>query len=136
MSSIDSVEFFADDVDDVKPDVKYRSPFDPRQVGNPLRASLAALAIKPSSSTSSTSSIKEGAAAAPGPSRHQEPWGIRWQSQGRIPEGDLGPADPPRKRGRPKGSKSRPRVAFAIDTLPECQEKLRAEERLAKMSSR
>ena len=126
------MEFVADD-DDIKLDVKYRISFDPRQIGDPLRASLAALAIRPSSSTSS---IEEGAAAAPGPSRHQEPWGIRWQSHGRIPKGDLGPADPPRKRGRPKGSKLRPRVAFKIDTLPERQEKLRAEERLAKMSSR
>ena len=129
------MEFIADNDVDVKPDLKYRVPFDPRQIGDPLQASLAALAIRPQPSSTS-SSIEEGAEATPGPSRFQEPWGIRWKSQGRIPEGDLGPADPPRKRGRPKGLKSRPRVAFAVYTLPECQEKLRAVERLAKMLSR
>ena len=54
----------------------------------------------------------------------------------RIPEGDLGPADPPRKRGMPKGSKTRPRVAFNLQTLLERAEKLKAEERLAGMTSR
>ena len=133
ISSIESVEFFTDNTDNVKPDVRLEIPVDPRQIGNPLQAGLAALAIRLSSSTSS---VNEGAAAAPGPSRHQEPWGLRWQSNGRIPQGDLGPVDPPRKRGRPKGSKLWPRVAFATDTLPERQEKLKAEERLSKMSSR
>ena len=132
VSSIESVEYFADEVDDVKPVVKREIALDPRQFDDPLQASLAALAIR---APSSTSSAEEGAAAAPGPSgHHQEPWGLRWQSNGRIPQGDLGPADPPRKRGRPKGSKSRPRVAFATDTLPERQEKIRAKERLARMS--
>ena len=93
LSSIDLVEFFADDV---KPDVKQGIPFDPLKIGDPLQASLAALAIRPSSSTSS---VDEGAAAAPGPSRHQEPWGLQWQSHGRILQRDCGPADQPWKSG-------------------------------------
>ena len=133
VSSIESVKFFKDEFEDVKPDVRPAIPWDPRQVGEPLQANLAALAIRAPSSSSLT---EEGATAAPGPSSHPEPWGLRWQSNGRIPQGDLGPADPPRKRGRTKGSKSRPRVAFALDTLPERQKKIRAEERLARMSSR
>ena len=71
MSSIESVEFVADDND--KPDVKYGIPFNPRQIGDPLQASLGASAIWPSSSTSS---VNQGAAATPGPSRYQELWGI------------------------------------------------------------
>ena len=131
VSSIESVEFVADEFD-VKPDVKV--PFYPRQLGDLLQAGLGALAIRPPSSSSS--STGEGAATAPGPSRFQELWGIWHQSQGRIPEGDLGPADPPRRRGRPKGSKSRPWVAFSLDTLPDRQEKLRAKQQLAEMSSK
>ena len=135
VSSIESVEFVAEDFKDfdVKPDLKI--PLDPRQSGDQLRVRIAALAIPPPPSSDS-SSAGEAAAAAPGPSRFGEPWGIRPQSHGRIPEGDLGQADPPRRRGRPKGSKSWPRVAFSLDTLPERQEKLRAEERLAVMSSK
>ena len=135
ISSIESVEFVEEEEEeeDVKPDLKFGIPFDPRQRDNLLQASLAALAIRPSSSSSS---VNEGTSAAPGPSRFPEPSGLRGQSLGHIPEGDLGPADPPRRRGRPKGSKTRPRVAFGLATLPERQEKLKAEERLAKMSSK
>ena len=53
-----------------------------------------------------------------------------------VPDPNLGPADPPRHRGRPKGSKSRPRVEFVSATLPEKGEKLRAEARLAKIASK
>ena len=127
------MEFFTDEIGEVKADVKPEIPLDPRQIGDPLQVGTTALAIRPSSSL--TSSVDEGAAAASGPS-HPEPWGLRWQSNGHNPQGDLGPADSPRKRGRPKGSKLRPRVAFATDTLPERQEKLQAKERLAKMLSR
>ena len=109
---------------DVKPDIKVK--LDPRQV----RRGLAALTIQPPSPSSSTSG--EAVAAAPGPSN----WGVRSQALNRIPEGDLGPADPPRRRGRPKGSKTRPRVSFNLTTLPERKEKVEAEKRLAGMSSR
>ena len=111
---------------DVKPEVKVE--LDPRQ----LRAGIAALAIRPPPSSAS-SSMGEPAAAAPGPL--SQGWGVRVAGLSRIPEGGLGPADPPRRRGRPKGSKTRPRVAFNLDTLPERQEKLKAEERLASMSA-
>ena len=111
---------------------KLQIPFDPRQRDDPLQARIAALAI----SLSSSSSIAEGPSTAPGPFRYAEPWGLRGQRLSHVPEGDLGPADLPRRRGRPKGSKSRPRVAFEIATLPERQEKLRAGERLVKMASK
>ena len=125
MSSIKSVEFVEDNV---KLDVKYGIPFNPRQQSDPLQASLAALAIRPSSSSSTKAQ----------PQLLDRP-GFRSRgafhiSLGRIPEGDLGPADRPWKRGRPIGSKSRPRVSFGLATLPERQEKLKAEERLARMS--
>ena len=132
VSSIESVEFIADKFN-VKPDIKVA--LDPRQAGDPLQVGLPALVIRPPPSSSSSSTGK-GAAAAPGPSRFADLWGIRNTSQGRIPEGDLGPADPPRRRGRPKGSKSRRRVSFALTTMPERQEKIRAAERLARMSSK
>ena len=120
---IESVEFVEGE-EDVKPELKF---------GIPQQASLVALVIRPSSSSSS---VDEGASVAPSPSRFPKPWGLRGQSQGHIPKGDLGQADPPRQRGRPKGSKSRPRVAFRLATLPERQEKLKAEEQLAKMLSK
>ena len=102
ISLIESVEFVADKFD-FKPEVKI--PVDPRQFDGLLRVGLAALAKRPPPSSSSSSAGK-GPAAAASPSRFQEPWGIRHQNQGRIPKGDLGPADPPRKRGRPIGLKS------------------------------
>ena len=126
------VEFVADE-SDIKPEVKIL--VDPCQFDGPLQVGLPALAIQPPLSSSSLS-VGKGPAAAAAPSRFQEPWGIQNQSQGRIPEGELGPADPPRRRRRPKGSKSRPRVQFSLSTLPERQEKLWAEEQLAEMSSK
>ena len=117
MSSIESVEF--EEFEEFKPDVKlFGIPFKPRQRDDPLQVSLVALAIHPSSLSSS---VDEGPPGAPGPSRFAEPWGLRGQRLSHVPE------------GCPKGSKSRPRVAFEIVTLPERQEKLKAEERLAKM---
>ena len=127
-SSIESAEFVVDEDFDV--DVKHpvKLELDPCQ----LRAGIAALVIRPPPSSASSSTSGEAAAAAPGPSR----WGVRSQAPNRIPEGDLGPADPPRRRGRPKGSQTRPRVAFNVDTLPERAKKIKAEQRLARMSSK
>ena len=63
VSSIESVEF---QVEEFKPDVKlFGNPFDPRQRDNLLQASLAPLAIRPSSSSLS---VDEGPPGAPGPS--------------------------------------------------------------------
>ena len=124
-SDIESVEFVVNDnEEDVKPPVKIE--VDPRQ----LRAGIATLSIRPPPSSASTSSGK-AAAAVPGPSR----WGHRTEALCRIPDKSLGPADPPRGRGRPKGSKSRPRIEFGLATLPERAAKLKAEENLAGMSS-
>ena len=88
ISSIESVEFVADEDLEVKPVVKIE--IDPRQ----LRVGFAALALRPPPSTASSSRGEPAAAAAPGPSA--QGWGIRTQSHARIPEGDLVPADPPR----------------------------------------
>ena len=87
ISSIEPVEFVADDDYDVKLVVKIE--LDPRQ----LRAGIAALAIRPPPSSAS-SGTGEPAAAAPGPS--SQSWGVRTAGLSRIPEGGLGPADPPR----------------------------------------
>ena len=122
-SSIESVEFVLDDEFDVKPP---KVEIDLRQ----LRRGIAALTIAhlPTSPSSSTS----GDAGAPGPSN----WGIRLAPLNRIPEGNLSPADPPRKRGRPKGSKTQPRLAFSLVTLPERKESAMARQRIAVMSSK
>ena len=95
-SSIESAEFVLDEDFDVIDEKPVKIEPDPRQ----LRAGIAALAIRPPLSAASSSSSK--AAAAPGPSG----WGVRGVSLGQIPCGELGPADPPLKRGRPKGSKA------------------------------
>ena len=121
-SSIESVEFILDEFDVKPPKVE----LDPQQ----LRASIAALAIAPP--PMSPSSSTSGDAGAPGPSN----WGVRYVPLNRIPGGDLGPADPPRRRGRPKGLKTRPRVAFSLETLPERKESAMARQRIAVMSSK
>ena len=108
---------------EVKPVIKTEEP-------QRLRAGLAALAIRPPPSTASLST-SGGAAAAPGPSG----WGVRGVALSIEPGGDLGPADPPRRQGRPKGSKTHPRVAYNIDTLPERPAKIKAEGRLAEMKN-
>ena len=92
-SSISSAEFIVHEDFDIKPPVKIE--VDPRQLG----AGLAALAIRPPPSAASSSASSEPAAAAPGPSQ----WGVRGAALCRVPEGSLGPADPPRRRGRAKG---------------------------------
>ena len=123
VTSAESAEFVQDVDWDVKPPVKVE--LDPRQ----LRAGIAALAIVPP--PSSPSSSTSGEAGAPGPSN----WGVHSVPLNRILEGNLGPADPPRRRGRHTGSKTRPRVAFNLDTLPERVKELKAEEHLAGMTS-
>ena len=125
-SSIESAEFIVDEEFELKPPIKIE--IDPRQ----LRAGIPALAIRPPPSAASLSASSEAAAAAPGPSN----WGVRGAALSRVPGGELGLADPPRQRGRPKGSKTRPRVAYNLDTLPERPAKIKAKERLAGMSSR
>ena len=100
-----SVEFFIDDAEDVKVKVEASVEVteDPRQ----LCARLAAIRVAQPAPTASSSS-KEVA----GPSGTA----YRTQALRRIPSAQLGPAEPPRGRGRPKGSKSRPRVALTFVT--------------------
>ena len=100
----DSAEFVVDerDVEDVKLEPKIEP--DPRQ----LSARVAALAIRHPALSASTSSEE-----AQGPYIPE----YRTQPLCRIPSGQLGPADAPRGRGRPKGSKSRPRIE-AVHGLP------------------
>ena len=93
-SETSSVEFVVDEEDLERP-VKAENPVkiepDPRQ----LTARIAAITIRQPASTSSEE--------AQGPSGSD----YRTQPLSRIPSGQLGPADPPRGRGRPKGSRSR-----------------------------
>ena len=86
VSSLEYVKFVADEDFDVKPAVKV-------ELGPRMRAGIAALAIRPHPSSASSES-GEPAAAAPGPS--SQGWGVRTAGLFRIPEGGLGPADPPR----------------------------------------
>ena len=97
-SEVDSMEFVIDDEDaDDKPEVgSIKIEPDPRQ----LIARVAAIETRQPASTASTSSEE-----AQGPSLY------RTQPLCRVPPCQLGPADPPRRPGRPKGSKSRLRIA-------------------------
>ena len=75
----------------------------PRQ----LVARVAAITIRQPESAASTSSEE---AQVPSTSFY------RTQPLCRVPSAELGPADPPRRPGRPKGSKSWPRIA-AVHSL-------------------
>ena len=96
------------DEDTIKREQPIKVEADPRQI----TLGLAAIAIRPANSAASTSSEE-----AAGPSHTA----YLTEALCRIPSGQLGPADPPRGRGRPKGSKSRPRIpiTFGISTPPE-----------------
>ena len=96
VSLIKSVEFVADGFDefDVKPDIE--APFDPRQFGDPLQVRLAALAIRPSP-YSSSSSVGDPAGPSRIPERIPEAFGFRakaaspqgtWAQQTQLREED------------------------------------------------
>ena len=121
-SSIESAEFVIDEEFDLK---SPKIEFDPRQ----LQRSIAALAVVPSP-TSESSSASGRRSARP------IKLGCADSAAEQNPGGDLGPADPPRRRGCPKGSKTRPRVAFSLTTLLERKAKLEAERHLADMSNK
>ena len=110
--------------EDVEREIKVEKPFkiepDPRQ----LTARVAAIAIRQPTSAASTSSEE-----AQGP---REP-AYRTQPLCHVPSGQLGPADPPRGRGRPKGSKSRPRIPV-IYGLPFPPEKAAAAKARSEMT--
>ena len=106
-----SMEFVVNE-EDVERPIKVERPFkiepDPRQ----LTARIAAIAIRQPTPAASTSSEE-----AQGP---REP-AYRMQPLCHVPSGQPGPADPPRGRGRPKGSKFRPRipVVYGLPVPPE-----------------
>ena len=110
-SEPESVEFVVDEEDDerpVKQEVKVKIEPDPGQI----IAQVAAIAIRQPESAASTSSEE-----AQGPSTSS----YRTQPLCRVPSGQLGPADPPRRPGQPKGSKSRPRIpkVYGLPVPPE-----------------
>ena len=95
---------------------------DPRQI----RVGLAAICIRQHASTASTSSEEAGPSGT----------AYRTQALRRILLSVLGPADPPRGRGQPKGSKSRPRIelAFSLSVPPERAASVKARESLGRMT--
>ena len=124
-SEADSAEFVVDEEDErpIKVERPVKLEPDPRQI----RLGIAAIAIRQPASSASTSSEE-----APGPSRHAH----RTQALCRVPPSQSGPADPPRGKGRPKGSKSRPRipVIFSLATPPEQAASAKARKSLARMT--
>ena len=102
-SEPDSTEYAigADDVVYVKPDIGPVVERDPRQ----LTARVAAIAIQEAPSAASSPEAQR-----PSTSNY------RTQALCSVPSARLGPADPPQRPGRPKGSKSRPRFAAVTTT--------------------
>ena len=97
ISSIKLIE----DAENLKPRIPFdsrqqsdlRQQSDPRQQTDLLRASIAALAI------SSSSLDEKPPTVAPGRFRYAGAWGIRGAHLCHMPDGDMGLADPPRRRG-------------------------------------
>ena len=116
-----SVEFGLD-TDDVK--VKVEEPIEVAEDPGLLCAGLAAVQIARPAPTASAP-FEEVA----GPSGTA----YRTQALRRIPSAQLGPADPPRGRGRPKGLKNRPRVALTFGTSAP-PERAAAAKAMAKMT--
>ena len=132
--SEESVEFIVDEEDLERPvkleqPVKCERPFiiepDPRQI----TARIAAIAIGQPTSAASTS-LEEN----PGPSGTA----YRTQALRRVPSSQLGPADRPRGRGGPKGSKSRSRIpiVFGLSTPPERAATAKARAEMAEIGLR
>ena len=92
------MEFVLTEEYDEKPDFPVKIEPDPRQ----LVARVAAIRIRQPESAASTSSEE---AQRPSTSSYRK------QPLCCVPAAELGPADPPRRPGRPKGSKSWPRIA-------------------------
>ena len=123
-SEADSAEFIVNEEDEqpIKVEQPVKVEQDPRQIC----FGIAAISIRQPASAASSSSEE-----APGPSGTA----YRTQALRRVPSSQLGPADPPRGRGRPKGSKSRPRIplTFGLSVPPERAASVKARESLAKM---
>ena len=125
-SEADSVEFAFDE--DIERPVKQEQPVKIKQDPRQLTLRIAAIQIRQPASSASTSSGE-----APGPSGSGSGTAYRTKGLCQVLSSQLGPADPPRGKGRPKGSKSRPRIAisFGLPTPPE-----RAASAKARKSSR
>ena len=111
-SETDSVEFVFEDEEEEKPegDVKPRIELDPRQ----LSARVAAISIRQPESAASTFSGEERNCL------------FRMQPPCRVPPSQLGPADPPRRPGRPKGAHlARPGPADSAGTRSSGQSRQR-----------
>ena len=98
---------------------------DPR----PFIARMAAIAIRQPELAASTSSEE-----AQGPSTSS----YRTQPLCRVPSDQLGPADPPRRPGRPKGSKSRPGIpkVYGLPVPPKRAAAAKARSDMASASNR
>ena len=103
-SEASSVEFVLDDALEADVKVKVEALVMVEQEPRQLCVRLAAVSIRQAASSSSED--------VAGPSGMAYPT----QALRRIPSSQLGPADPSRGRGRPKGSKSRPRVPLTFGT--------------------
>ena len=123
--SEDSVEYAFDDEEfgpkPVKEEPVVKVEQDPRQ------PTIWVDAISIGQPTSAASTSSDG---------HSGPSGVAYRTQGlsTIPSGQLGPADPPKGRSYPKGSKSRPRIEPNFD-LPVPPERAAATKAQAEMES-
>ena len=120
-SEAESAEFVVNVKDEqaVKIEAPIKVERDPRQ----LCVRLATVSIwQPTSAASSSSSDAGPSGTA-----------YRMQALRRIPSSHLGPADPPQGRGRPKGSKSRPRIplTFVLSVPPERAASMEARKSIA-----
>ena len=95
------MEFIVDE-EDVERPIKVEPKIEPFPCQLSVR--IAAIAIQPASAASTSS---------------EEPYVPEYRTQPlcRIPSGQLGPAETPQGRGRPKGLKSRPRIE-SVHGLP------------------
>ena len=127
-SETSSVEFVVDEEDCERP-IKVERPIKIKPDLRQLTACIAAIAIRQPTLAASTSSEE-----AQGP---REP-DYCTQPLSRVPSGQLGPADPPRGRGRPKGSKSRTRipVVYGLPVPPERAAAAKARTEMTSSSSR
>ena len=111
---------------DIKPDIKL--DIGPEVTADPhqLTIRVAAIAIRPA-----------GASAASSTEAQRQPVpNYRTQPMCHVPSARLGPADPPRKPGRPKGSKSRARIAAIATTAVAPPMRLAARSANRKMTAR
>ena len=125
-SEADSVEFAFNK--DIERPVKHEQPVKIEQDPRQLTLRIAAIQIRQPACSASTSSGE-----APGPSGSGSGTAYRTKALCQVPSS---PADPPRGKGRPKGSKRRPRIAisFGLPTPPERAASAKARRSIAEMT--